>query len=140
MKISILFFLFFSFTHNSKLYGVFEQLHTKQLLYYERSASYGSKHALQSLSLCYFVCTYIHNSKTTGHYKDILHIERQLYYQRCLFSWLDLYARYNRQVMAPKMHHSLLPIHHLCVLLRITIYTLYFFAMNSSFLKGKERI
>ena len=51
---------------------------------------------------------------------DVPHIKWLLYYRRYLFSVLDLDVRYNWQVLAPKMHHSLFPISHLCILTCIT--------------------
>ena len=43
-------------------------------------------------------------------------MEWLFYYQRCLFSGLELYARYAWWVMAPNAHCSLSPIRHLCIL------------------------
>ena len=45
---------------------------------------------------------------------NVLHIEQLLYYCRCLFSVLELDARYKWQVMTPNTHHSLCKIIHLC--------------------------
>ena len=52
-------------------------------------------------------------------YMAILHVEWLLYYQRCLYSVLELNMRYNWWVMAPNTHCSLFLISHLCVLLHI---------------------
>ena len=53
-------------------------------------------------------------------YMDVLHIEWLLYYWKCLFSVLELDARYNWQVMAPNMHHNPFAISHLYVITHIT--------------------
>ena len=53
-----------TYTLNSKLQVVYRRS-TDQMT--ELDVSYGSKHALQSLSNKPFVCTYTHKSKTIGH-------------------------------------------------------------------------
>ena len=81
-----------------------------------RLASYGSKHMTQTcsyISFCAYSCTYTDSLKTKGHI-------RPLYLLNCLMSWLDLYARYNQQVMAPNTHCSLFLISCLCAISRIT--------------------
>ena len=45
-------------------------------------------------------------------YKDVLPIERLLYYRRYLFSCLELYVRYDRRVMEPNTHLNHFPIRH----------------------------
>ena len=52
-------------------------------------------------------CNYIRNSML---YKDILPIKLLLYYQRHLFSWLQLYARYDQWVIFPNKHCNLFSI------------------------------
>ena len=61
-----------------------------------------------------------HFVHTYTSYTNILHIEWLLYYRRCLFSVLDLRARYNWWVTTPNTHHSFFLIWHLCILPRIT--------------------
>ena len=51
---------------------------------------------------------------------NVLHIKWLLYYRKCVFSVLELDARYDWRVMAPNTHHSLFPMSLLCVLTRIT--------------------
>ena len=41
---------------------------------------------------------------------DGLPIKRLLYYWKYLFSWLELYVRYNWRVMDPDMHRNHFPI------------------------------
>ena len=53
-------------------------------------------------------------------YMNILHIKRLLYYQRGLFTGLELYARYDWQVMRLHTHHHFFLIRHLCILAWIT--------------------
>ena len=48
-------------------------------------------------------------------YADILHIEWLLYYRKCLFSVLELDARYEWRVTPPNTHRSLFLISHFCV-------------------------
>ena len=57
----------------------------------------------------HFVCTYMHNSKTTGRVRTfyILNNWSTVGDTYSVFSGLELHARYNGWVMAPKMHHSL---------------------------------
>ena len=45
-------------------------------------------------------------------YKDVLPIKQLLYYQRFLFSVIELYVRYDQWLMAPNMHHNLFLIRH----------------------------
>ena len=45
-------------------------------------------------------------------YKDVLPIERLSYYRRCLFLWLELYARSHRRVMHPITHQNHFAIRH----------------------------
>ena len=63
----------------------------------------------------HFVCTYTRNLKTTGHMRT-LYISKDcmLCYRRCLFSVLELDARYKWQVMPPNLHCSVFLISHLC--------------------------
>ena len=58
----------------------------------------------------HFVRTCTRNSKM-----DVLHIEWLRYYQRCLFSVLELDARYEWLITSPNTHRSLFPIGHFCV-------------------------
>ena len=60
----------------------------------------------------HFVHNYMHNSITKGWYKDILPIEQLLYYRRYLFCWLELYARFDRQVTNPNTHRNHFRIRH----------------------------
>ena len=55
------------------------------------------------------VHTYTRNSKATHYMRtySVLQIKRLPYYWRCLFSGLELDARYEWQVMPPNTHHSL---------------------------------
>ena len=59
--------------------------------------------------------TYTHTLKTSGQFKDVLHITWLLIYWRCLFCWIELHARYDWWVMVPNMQHNFFKIHHLCV-------------------------
>ena len=45
-------------------------------------------------------------------YADVLHIQWLLYYRRCLFSVLELDARYQWRGTLPNTHRSLFPISH----------------------------
>ena len=62
----------------------------------------------------HFARTYMyhHNSKNTSCISIVLHIERLLYHMRCLFSMLEVDARYDWQVMAPNTHHNAFLISH----------------------------
>ena len=44
---------------------------------------------------------------------DVVLIEQLIYYQKCLFSGLELHAIYNWRVMAPNTHCSHFLMHHL---------------------------
>ena len=48
-------------------------------------------------------------------FTDVLNIEWLLYTQRCLFSVLELDARYEWRGTTPNTHRSLFPISHFCV-------------------------
>ena len=48
-------------------------------------------------------------------YAKVLHIEWQLYYWRCLFSVLELDARYKWWVTHPNMQHSLFQMSNFCI-------------------------
>ena len=82
-----------------------------------RMASYGSNTHRNHVLIQHFVCTYTHNYwNNYSLYTDILHIERVFYYQRWLFSVLELDVRYDCWVMAPNMHCSVFLISHSCIL------------------------
>ena len=66
------------------------------------------------------LCVLILMTANYRSYMDAQHVERLLYYWRCLFSVLKLDVRYDWRVMAPNMHHKIFPIGHFCVLTRIT--------------------
>ena len=129
MKIPILFFFLLSFpTHITQtLCGVYgwsahqmTALLSEMCLFWVRgacelrSASYGLKHASRFLCDTPF-CAYIHTQlKNWRSYtcKDILPIDWLLYSQRYLFCDLQLYVRFDRQVMPPNTHHNLFPMWH----------------------------
>ena len=75
-----------------------------------RLVSFGSKHALQSLSNMPFVCTYMYTCtlKTTQltYTVDVLHIKWQLYYWRYYLCGLELHEKSKWRAMAPDMHHN----------------------------------
>ena len=76
-----------------------------------RSTSYGSKHTSQSLQytiLCVLTSTTRKLQVLYGHSP----YWTTLYYWRCLFPGLELYARYNWWVMASSMHFNLFPLRH----------------------------
>ena len=50
---------------------------------------------------------------------DVLHVEQQLYYQRCLFPVLELDVKNDWSVMASNTHYSVFPLSYLCVLTHI---------------------
>ena len=55
----------------------------------------------------HLVRSYTQNSKTTGRiYKDVLPMERLLYYRTYLFCWLELYVRHDRQLSYGSKHAS----------------------------------
>ena len=56
--------------------------------------------------LCMNTYTQLENYRS---YVDILHIKQLLYYQRCLFSGLDLHAKHDWWVMVPNTYHRLFP-------------------------------
>ena len=69
----------------------------------------------------HFVHTCTHNSKTKGHIGTLyLTIKKLLYYRRYLSSGLELYVRFDRQVIDPNTQGSLFWIQHLQVLTLVT--------------------
>ena len=84
--------------------------------------SYGSIHTPQPLSDTTF-CVYMYLHSQLENYRlyiDVVHIEWLVYCWRCLFSALELDARYEWRLMAPNTHCSLFLISHLYVLRHIT--------------------
>ena len=65
----------------------------------------------------YNICAYLHSQlENYRSYVDVLHIKKWLfYYQRCLFSVLELDARYESWVIPSNMHCSLFLISHFCI-------------------------
>ena len=61
--------------------------------------------------ICHYVhkCTQLENWRS---YKDISPIKQLLYYRRYLSFWLELYVRYDQQVMDPNMHSNHFLIRH----------------------------
>ena len=68
------------------------------------------------------LCIIIHTTRNLRGpiYRDILPIEWLLYYWRYLLSQLELYARYDQQVMDPNTHCNHFPILQMCVLTLVT--------------------
>ena len=63
--------------------------------------------------MCHFVRTYLRAElENYRSCKDVLPIEQLLYYQRYLFSRIELYVRYSHWVMAPNTHRNFFPIRH----------------------------
>ena len=62
-------------------------------------------HIVES-SICHFVCTYAHNSKTKGRIRMLYLSNDCIYYRRYLFTGLEMYARYDRWIMDPNMHRN----------------------------------
>ena len=53
-------------------------------------------------------CAYLHTQlESKRSYKDALPIKQLLYYQRYLFTGLEMYARYNWQTVDPNTHRYL---------------------------------
>ena len=91
-------------------------LHTKRLLFYQRLFfSRLEEHVSKDWWVmvwntgcglfCMPFCVYLHTQlENVRLYKDALPNEWMLYYRRDLFSELELYVRYDRQVMDPNPH------------------------------------
>ena len=55
----------------------------------------------------HFVRTYTRNWKTTGRMWTLyIHIDRLIYYRRCLFTVLELGARYEGRITSPNTHRT----------------------------------
>ena len=52
------------------------------------------------------LCIITRTTQKLRSYKNVLPIERLLYYRRYIFSWLELYVRYDQRVMDPNTHHN----------------------------------
>ena len=123
----ILFFLsfFFFLMHNSKVCNISERsanqmtaLLSEIYLFLVRAAcklksvSYGSKYTLRTFFYMPF-CVYLHAQlENKRSYNDALPNKWLIYYWKCLFTWLELYVRYDQRVMDPNIHHNYFSIWH----------------------------
>ena len=121
---------FFSFTHNSKTVQHVQIIYTPNDCSTIRNFHFQDQSCmrpkirelwLQTRTTVFFrysnLFVLTHITQNYRSCENVSHIQQLLYCRSCIFSGLELNLRYDQQVTAPNIHHSLFPMMAFCTYL-----------------------